>query len=278
MTEQLQEERERALAASKAKSDFLANMSHELRTPLNAIIGFSEVLMEPVFGELTEKQKSYVEDVLESGRHLLSLINDILDLAKIEAGKMELEPDMVDLQKLCQAALRLVSERASRHHIELSLDFEDRLKFVVADERKLKQLLFNLLSNAVKFTRDGGKVGVQASSEADSVLISVWDTGIGIPASEQEKIFHDFYQVDSSLVRSTEGTGLGLSLVKKIAELHGGKVWVESELGKGSQFFLRLPQRSVQQDQAGCAGLTDASRRFSCSSAVGWTVDGMRSA
>ena len=172
---------------------------------------------------------------------------------------MDVEPDSVDLPKLLRAALRLVSERAGKHRIELFLDIDERLKLITADERKLKQFLFNLLSNAVKFTREGGKVGVRASSEDDSVLICVWDTGIGIPASEQENIFHDFYQVDSSLVRSTEGTGLGLSLVKKIAELHGGKVWVESEVGKGSRFFIRLPQQCADRERtAPSAGLVRA--------------------
>jgi len=252
INEQLEEQRERAVAASKAKSEFLANMSHELRTPLNAIIGFSEVLLEPVFGDLTEKQQSYVNDILDSGRHLLSLINDILDLAKIEAGKMELEPESVDLRRLLTNSLRLVAERATRHRIDLVTDIAGNLNRVTADERKLKQLLFNLLSNAVKFTPDGGKVGIRAWRESDSVVISVSDTGIGIAADEQERIFQDFYQVENATVKSQQGTGLGLSLVHKIAKLHGGRVWVESGVGQGSRFFVELPQAN------GCLQETDA--------------------
>jgi signal transduction histidine kinase len=240
-TKQVEDQKEQALSANRAKSEFLANMSHELRTPLNAIIGFSEVLLEPVFGELTQKQRSYVGDILESGRHLLSLINDILDLAKIEAGKMELEPDEVDLPKLLSSSMRLIAERATKHQIQLSIEVADNLNMIVADSRKLKQLVFNLLSNAVKFTPDGGQVGVRAWCQECSVIINVWDTGIGIPDGEHEKIFQDFYQVGNSIVKSQQGTGLGLSMVRKIARLHGGRAWVESNDGTGSKFFVEFP-------------------------------------
>jgi signal transduction histidine kinase len=248
ITEQLEEERARAVAASKAKSDFLANMSHELRTPLNAIIGFSELLLEPLFGELSEKQRSYVNDILDSGKHLLALINDILDLAKIEAGKMELEPRPVDLRLLVSSSIRLISERASKQLVELSSEIEEELTSVTADARKLKQLMFNLLSNAVKFTPAGGRVGVRTWREESGVIICVWDTGIGVPESERTKIFEDFYQVGNSTVRAQQGTGLGLSLVKKIAELHGGRVWVESEVDVGSKFFVQLPQKQRSEE------------------------------
>jgi signal transduction histidine kinase len=244
-TEHIREERARALAASQAKSDFLANMSHELRTPLNAIIGFSELLLEPTFGTISERQQSYVQDIHESGKHLLSLINDILDMAKIEAGKMDLEAEEVDLRQVLKSSVRLVSERATRHNLELSLKIDSSLSVVVADQRKLKQLLFNLLANAVKFTPDGGKVGVRAWPVAGAVRICVWDTGIGIPPAEHDKIFQDFYQVGgNSRLKPHQGTGLGLSLVKKIAELHRGRVWVESVADEGSQFYFELPQPS----------------------------------
>jgi signal transduction histidine kinase len=248
-TRQIQEERARAIDASKAKSEFLANMSHELRTPLNAILGFSELLLEPTFGTLNERQKSYVTDVLESGRHLLSLINDILDLAKIESGRMHLEPGRVDLPRVLGSCTRLISERATRHDLQLVTDVDPALQVIVADERKLKQLVFNLLSNAVKFTERGGQVGIQASKQGDGVRICVWDTGIGISPAEQEKVFEEFYQVENSQVKRHQGTGLGLALVKSIAELHGGKVWVESELEKGSRFYVDLPQTAANLAQ-----------------------------
>jgi signal transduction histidine kinase len=242
-TERIKEERAKALAASQAKSEFLANMSHELRTPLNAIIGFSELLTEPVFGAITEKQRSYVQDIHDSGKHLLSLINDILDMAKIEAGKMDLDVEQVDLPQVLKSSLRLVSGRATRHNLELSLKIDSSLSVIVADQRKLKQLLFNLLANAVKFTPDGGKVGVRAWPVNGAVRLCVWDTGVGIPAGEHERIFDDFYQVGgNSRIKPHQGTGLGLSLVKKIAELHGGRVWVESVEDEGSQFYVELPQ------------------------------------
>jgi signal transduction histidine kinase len=239
-TRQLQEERARAVDASKAKSDFLANMSHELRTPLNAIVGFSELMLER--GSLTDKQKSYVSDIFESGKHLLSLINDILDLAKIESGRMYLEPTSVDLPKLITSCTRLISERATRHELSLRTNLENGLGTIQADERKLKQLIFNLLSNAVKFTRKGGEVGIDAQSCDNTVRICVWDTGIGISPTDQARIFEEFFQVENSQVKRHQGTGLGLALVKRIAELHGGSVRVESELNRGSRFYIELPQ------------------------------------
>jgi signal transduction histidine kinase len=241
-TRQLQEERARALDASKAKSDFLANMSHELRTPLNAIVGFSELMLERTFGSLTDKQRSYVTDIFESGKHLLSLINDILDLAKIESGRMYLEPGPVDLPRIVTSCTRLISERASRHGLALQTNIEPGLTTINADERKLKQLIFNLLSNAVKFTRKGGEVGIDVRRREEWVHICVWDTGIGISAVEQARVFEEFYQVENSQVKRHQGTGLGLALVKKIAELHGGRVWVESAVDQGSRFCVEFPQ------------------------------------
>jgi len=231
-------------AANRHKSEFLANMSHELRTPLNAIIGFSEVLLEHMFGELNEKQNEYVDDVLSSGRHLLSLINDILDLSKVEAGRMDLELAQFDLPLAVENTITLVRERASRHGISLHREVDKRLGEFVGDERKIKQILLNLLSNAVKFTPEGGRVEVKAVMADGSVEISVSDTGIGIAPEDQEKIFEEFRQVGTDYAQKREGTGLGLTLTKKFVEIHGGKIWVESEQGKGSIFIFNIPIRS----------------------------------
>ncbi|MBI4589172.1 MAG: GAF domain-containing protein, partial [Candidatus Rokubacteria bacterium] len=230
--------------ANRHKSEFLANMSHELRTPLNAIIGFSEVLSERMFGELNEKQAEYLQDIHSSGRHLLSLINDILDLSKIEAGRMELELATFDLPLALANALTLVQERAGRHGIALDLSVDKHLGPFVGDERKIKQILLNLLSNAVKFTPEGGRISVKAMPADGSVEISISDTGIGIAPEDQEAIFEEFRQVGSDYARKREGTGLGLTLTKKFVEMHGGRIWVKSEVGKGSTFTFTLPVRS----------------------------------
>ena len=231
-------------AANRHKSDFLANMSHELRTPLNAIIGFSEVLGERMFGELNEKQAEYTDDILSSGRHLLSLINEILDLSKVEAGRMELELATFDLPLAIDNARTFVRERATKHGINLDVTVDERLGDFVGDERKIKQVLLNLLSNAVKFTPEGGRIGINARQADGSVEISVSDTGIGIASEDQARIFEEFRQVGSDYAHKTEGTGLGLTLAKKFVELHGGRIWVTSEVGKGSTFSFTLPERS----------------------------------
>jgi signal transduction histidine kinase len=228
-------------AANRHKSEFLANVSHELRTPLNAIIGFSEVLGERLFGELNEKQAEYTEDILSSGRHLLSLINDILDLSKIEAGRMDLEVTTFYLPDAIENALLLVRERASRHGIKLDRIIDDHLGDFTGDERKVKQVLVNLLSNAVKFTPEGGKIQVRAGLDDGSLKISVSDTGVGIAPEDHEAIFEEFRQVGSNYAQKREGTGLGLSLTRKFVEMHGGTIWVESEVGKGSTFSFTLP-------------------------------------
>ncbi|HEV8309064.1 MAG TPA: PAS domain S-box protein [Methylomirabilota bacterium] len=227
--------------ANRHKSEFLAHMSHELRSPLNAIIGFSEVLLERMFGELNDKQAEYVADVLSSGHHLLSLINDILDLTKVEAGRMELEPTRFDLCGLLRDSLVLVRDRAARHGITLDLAADERLGELVADERKLKQILLNLLSNAVKFTPEGGRVTLGARTLDGAVEFAVSDTGIGIAPEDQEAVFEEFRQVGADAARRSEGTGLGLTLVKKLVELHGGQIWLTSRLGKGSTFTFTLP-------------------------------------
>jgi signal transduction histidine kinase len=230
-------------AANRHKSEFLANMSHELRTPLNAVIGFSDVLLERTFGELNEKQDQYIGIILGSGRHLLSLINDILDLSKIEAGRMELELGEFDVPLAIDNAVTLVRDRAANHGLTLAIDVDPALGTFVGDERKLKQILLNLLSNAVKFTADGGRVGVRAVRADGAVEIAVSDTGIGIAPEDQEAVFEEFRQVGTDVVRKREGTGLGLALTRKFVELHGGTIRVESEPGKGSTFTFTLPER-----------------------------------
>jgi signal transduction histidine kinase len=238
------EEKGRELeAASRHKSEFLANMSHELRTPLNAILGFSEVLAERMFGEVNEKQAEYLQDILSSGRHLLSLINDILDLAKVEAGRLELELGRFHLPTALDNALTLVQERATRHGIRLTQTVDQRVGDIVADERKVKQILLNLLSNAVKFTPEGGRVGVTVTAADGVVTIAVSDTGVGIAPEDQAAIFEEFRQVGRDDTRKQEGTGLGLTLAKKFVELHGGRIGVESQVGQGSTFTFTLPVR-----------------------------------
>jgi GAF domain-containing protein len=240
---EIQEKSAQLEVANKHKSDFLANMSHELRTPLNAIIGFSEVLSDRMFGEVNAKQAEYLKDIHESGRHLLSLINDILDLSKIEAGRMDLELSSFDLPSAVSNAMTLVRERAQRHGIRLGLEMDPRLGELQADERKVKQILLNLLSNAVKFTPDGGKVDVCTRKMDGKVEIAVRDTGIGIAAEDHAAVFEEFKQVGRDYTRKAEGTGLGLALTKRLVELHGGEIGLESALGKGSTFTVKLPLR-----------------------------------
>ncbi len=228
-------------AASRHKSEFLANMSHELRTPLNAVIGFSDVLSEQMFGELNPKQLEYMDDIRTSGRHLLALINDILDLSKVEAGRMELVLSQFSLHEVIESGLTMVRERAAREGIEVTVDLQLDDSVIEADERKIKQVLFNLLSNAVKFTPPGGHVTVKARVDAENVSISVRDSGVGIAKQDQARIFEAFQQVERGPNRAQEGTGLGLGLARRFVELHGGTISVESELGQGSTFTVRLP-------------------------------------
>lgn len=238
--------------ASRMKSEFLANMSHELRTPLNAIIGFSELLKDGVTGKLTKAQQEQAALIFTSGQHLLALINDILDLSKIEAGKLAIERTEFSLPSLLNNGLTMLREKAYKHRIQLTLVIEPGLETLNADERKLKQVLYNLLSNAVKFTDDGGHVGVTArrshrtggeGHEIEVVEIAVEDNGIGIAAADMSKLFNPFVQLDASLARRYEGTGLGLVMVKRLVELHGGSVEVTSEVGKRSCFSFWLPSK-----------------------------------
>ena len=227
--------------ASQHKTDFLASMSHELRTPLNAVIGFSDVLLDRMFGELNERQDEYVRDIRSSGRHLLDLINEILDLSKVEAGQMELDVSAVSLADLIAHGLSMVRERASSHAITLESDVDPALATAEGDELKLKQVVLNLLSNAVKFTPDGGSVKVSARRVGGEAHVSVIDTGIGIAEAEQEHIFEAFQRGGRAVRTSTEGTGLGLTLSRRIIDLHGGRLWMESEPGAGSTFSFAIP-------------------------------------
>ena len=242
--ERIKQEKEIAESANRTKSEFLANMSHELRTPLNAIIGFSEILVDKTFGDLNDRQGKYADNIMTSGRHLLELINDILDLSKVEAGKMELELGKTNIKNLLENSLIMIKERALKHNISLDLQISDELTDleIQADERKLKQIMFNLLSNAVKFTPDGGEIRVEAKQDGEGLIISVWDTGIGIKPEDQERIFETFEQVGSEDTRNQQGTGLGLALTRRLTELHGGRIWLESEgEGRGSTFSIVIP-------------------------------------
>ncbi len=264
-------------SASRMKSEFLANMSHELRTPLNAIIGFSEVLRDGLVGDLTDQQRGFIGDIFGSGTHLLSLINDILDLSKVEAGKMALNLEPVQAPALFASALSVVKEKAATRHIRLSVEAGEELGAVSADARKVKQIVYNLLVNAVKFTGEGGHVELRAgrvpradvgrvsgawpgrtfpladNAFAEFVKIGVTDSGIGISPDGLEQLFAPFTQIDSSLARKFEGTGLGLAIVKLLAELHGGTVAVESAVGEGSRFTVWLPLRTVDAEATGAA-------------------------
>ena len=233
--------------ASRHKSEFLANMSHELRTPLNAVIGFSEVLAAGMFGAVNDKQAEYLRDILESGRHLLSLINDILDLSKIEAGRMELELADFDVPSAIENALALVRERALRREISLRRDIDEGVGVVRADERKVKQVLLNLLSNALKFTPEGGRVDVRVTADDRRVEVSVIDTGVVIAPGDQEAVFEEFRQV-GAVDKKVEGTGLGLALSRKFVELHGGHIRVTSQVGAGSTFTFTIPLRPEPGD------------------------------
>jgi signal transduction histidine kinase len=229
--------------ASQHKSDFLASMSHELRTPLNAIIGFSQVLREGMVGEVNEKQKEYLGDILSSGNHLLSLINDVLDLSKVEAGQVELDLAAFSLREALESGIVMVRERATEDGVRITLEPTD-VGLVTGDERRVRQVIFNLLSNAVKFTPEGGSVDVCAAQVNGEIRISVADSGPGIAAEDCERIFEEFQQTEAGL-EQREGTGLGLALSKRLVELHGGRIWVDSEPGKGSTFVFTLPARST---------------------------------
>lgn len=245
--------------AARLKDEFLAAMSHELRTPLNTVLGLGESLQEGIYGVLNEDQSRTLKEIENSGRHLLSLINDILDLSKIGAGKVQLDLGEVDIQHLCQSSLRLIKQLALQKRISPVLSVDDRCKVVTGDERRLKQVLVNLLSNAVKFTPEGGSLGleVRPDPEGGGICFTVWDTGIGISGEDQAKLFQPFIQVDSRLARQYSGTGLGLALVRGMTGLHGGSVAVESSPGKGSRFCIRLPWQPTTDAGGGGGPSTD---------------------
>ena len=253
-SQQLSEANHELARASRLKDEFLANMSHELRTPLNGILGISESLHEEVYGPLTPRQHRAILDVEDCGRHLLDLINDILDVAKIEAGKVELELGSLDVEQVCQASHRLIKEAALKKQISVAVVIDRSLRQLVADQRRLKQILVNLLSNAVKFTPQGGKIGLDVVGDRvkREVRFTVWDTGIGISPADQTRLFQPFLQLDSGLSRHYEGTGLGLVLVKRLTEMHGGALHIESEVGKGSRFTVVLPwiENDSRSDEA----------------------------
>ena len=230
--------------ASRHKSEFLANMSHELRTPLNAIIGFSQVLRQRLFGAINPKQEEYLDDILSSGNHLLSLINDVLDLSKVEAGQVELEVAAFSLREALERGAVTLGGRAAKNGVGLSVELAPDVDIVDGDERRIRQVVFNLLSNAVKFTPPGGHVTVAAARVNGEVQVAVADTGPGIAAEDHERIFEQFQQTDVG-VGQREGTGLGLTLSRRLVELHGGRIWVDSEPGQGSRFVFTLPQRQA---------------------------------
>ena len=235
--------------ASNHKSEFLASMSHELRTPLNAVIGFSEVLLERMFGEINERQEEYLRDIWNSGRHLLELLNEILDLSKVEAGQMVLDPSTFSVPGALEYTLAMVRERAAAHAIKVSVDIADDVGVIKADELRFKQVVLNLLSNAVKFTPDGGRVSVRACREGTDLVVTVTDTGIGVPPEDQERIFDSFQQGGRGPARE-EGTGLGLTLSRRIVGLFGGRMWLESTVGEGSTFGFAFPVVSRTADVA----------------------------
>jgi len=230
--------------ASQHKSDFLANMSHELRTPLNAIIGFSQVLREGMVGDVNTKQREYLDDILSSGNHLLSLINDVLDLSKIEAGQVELQVAPFSLQDALERGVSMVREQATTEGVQVTLHENGGTDVVSGDERRIRQVIFNLLSNAVKFTPEGGQVDVSAARVNGEMRVSVADSGPGIAVEDRDRIFEEFQQTDAA-AQQREGTGLGLALSKRFVEMHGGRIWCESELGKGSTFEFTLPVEAV---------------------------------
>jgi signal transduction histidine kinase len=237
----LEQAKDQAEMASRAKSEFLANMSHELRTPLNAILGFAEIIRDRLLGPIADRYAEYAHDIHGSGTHLLGIINDILDLSKVEAGRLELIEEIVDIQSIVKGVTLLLRERVANAGLTLKVELPDTLLLIRADERKLKQVLMNLLANAVKFTPAGGMITVWASIDAQGLIMEVRDTGIGIAPEDVDRALSPFGQVDSRLSRRYEGTGLGLPLARALAELHGGTLTLQSAPGQGTTVRIALP-------------------------------------
>lgn len=248
-TNELEEANLRLRKADRLKSEFLANMSHELRTPLNSILGFAELLKEKAFGPLTDQQLQYLNNIANSGKHLLELINDILDLAKVDAGKIELHPEPFSVVQLIDEIHAIVRSIAKKKNIQVNREISPELQTITVDHSRFKQIMYNLLSNALKFTPENGTVTIYVQSSKELVEFAVQDTGIGIALEDHDRIFNEFEQVDGSRARKYEGTGLGLALTKRLVELHGGKIWIESELGKGSKFIFTIPIKNFIQDE-----------------------------
>jgi signal transduction histidine kinase len=244
MSDELQRLYKEVETASRHKSEFLANMSHELRTPLNAIIGFSQVLRDGISGDVNAKQKEYLDDIVTSANHLLALINDVLDLSKVEAGQVDLQVAAFSLQDALERGVSMVREQATTDGVQVTLLTNGGLEPVTGDERRVRQVIFNLLSNAVKFSDEGGLVEVNATQSNGEVTVSVADTGPGIAPEDLDRIFEEFQQTETG-AKQHEGTGLGLALSKRFVEMHGGRIWCESEPGAGSTFLFTLPLRPV---------------------------------
>ena len=246
---ELQTTNRKLATANRLKSEFLATMSHELRTPLNSIIGFSELLEDRSYGSMNERQAKYVNNIVVSSKHLLQLINDVLDLAKVESGTIEIHPEPLALPGAVEIVMSVVEPLAAKKNISVNIETDETVASITADPARFKQILYNLLSNAIKFTPSGGTVSIGVKRRDGTTEISVTDTGIGISTRDQKRIFSEFLQVEGSYARKYEGTGLGLALTKKLVELHGGRIWVESSLGAGSKFTFSLPDD--HEDDAG---------------------------
>jgi signal transduction histidine kinase len=255
---EIEEKGEQLAIASQHKSQFLANMSHELRTPLNAVLGYTELIQDGVYGAMPEKVTAVLDRVQANGRHLLGLINDVLDLSKIEAGQLQLGIGEYSMRDVVHTVVAATEPLAASKKLPIRVDLAERLPSARGDERRISQVLLNLLGNAIKFTEEG-EIRIAAAVNADHFVVSVSDTGPGIPVPEQEKIFEEFHQVDSSNTKVKGGTGLGLAISRRIIELHGGQITVDSDLGRGSTFTIKLPVEAVQQ--AGCHDETHTHRR-----------------